>query len=85
MSEKKLSWQQFWQLWKDTLALLATIAIVLYFLNAILHSFDAATMTRLVQAYQIIGVIVFVCSLVIITVSRWLYERCKCRQTKIRK
>ena len=55
MGEKK----SFWQLWKDTLAILATAAIAVYVLGAILRTFDAATMSRLVQTYQVMGAVVF--------------------------
>ena len=81
MGEKK----SFWQLWKDTLAILATAAIAVYVLGAILHTFDAATMTRLVQTYQVMGVIVFVCSWVIATVCRWLYSQRTERKIKASK
>ena len=81
MSEKK----SFWQLWKDTLAILATAAIVLYSLNAILHTFNSDVMTRLVLTYQVAAVIVFLSSWVIITVCRWLYSRRTRRQIKISK
>jgi hypothetical protein len=71
MSEKN----SFWALWKDTLAILATAAIVLYTLNAFLHTFNPAGTTMLVWAYQVIAVAVFLSSWVIITVSRWLCLR----------
>jgi len=74
MSERKPFW--LWQLWKDALAILATAAIVLYSLNNFLHTFDAATITLLVQKYQIIGVIVFWISVGIAALCRWLYLRC---------
>jgi len=81
MSEKK----SFWQLWKDTLVILATFAIVLYSLNAILHIFNPDVMTRLVLTCQIEAVIAFLSSWVIITVCRWLYSRRTRRQIKVSK
>lgn len=71
MSGKK----SFWQLWKDTLAALATAAIVLYCLNAFLHTFDAASLARLSLTYQVIGALVFIFAWVIGTPVRLVVSR----------
>lgn len=81
MGEKK----SFWQLWKDTLAILATAAIAVYVLGAILHTFDAATMSRLVQTYQVMGAVVFCASWVLTTFGRWLYLRYTHSRAKVSK
>jgi hypothetical protein len=74
MKQKKPIRKRIWTLWKDTMAVLATGVLVLYSMNAFLHTFDAATMNELVLKYQILAIVVFWCSFGIATLFNWVYS-----------